>query len=291
MNETEQRSGAVSEDVLLDVRGVSVEYRVRGGGRRRTRVLDDVSLTVRPGETVGLVGESGSGKSTLGRAVLGLAPLAAGEVRLDGRVISGLTGAARRRLAGDLQVVFQDPQGSLNPAMTVRDIVLEPVVAAGTEPADAERDLRTLLDQVHLPADALDRYPSEFSGGQRQRIAIARALVRRPKLIVCDEIVSALDLTTQARILDLLVEIQERTGVALLFTSHDLGVIRAISHRVAVLFRGSLLEFGDVRDVTGEPRDPYTRRLLMAAPVADPGRQRERRAAYRAEFPLATAGR
>ncbi|MEV7869628.1 dipeptide/oligopeptide/nickel ABC transporter ATP-binding protein [Streptomyces sp. NPDC088124] len=290
MNET-QRDGAVDDGLLLEVRGATVEYRVRGGGRRHTRVLDDVSLTVRPGETVGLVGESGSGKSTLGRAILGLAPLAAGEVRLDGRVISGLTGAARRRLAGDLQVVFQDPQGSLNPAMTVRDIVLEPVLAAGARPAEAERDLRTLLDQVKLPADALDRYPAEFSGGQRQRIAIARALVRRPKLIVCDEIVSALDLSTQARILDLLVEIQEQTGVALLFTSHDLGVIRAISHRVAVLFRGRLLEFGDVRDVTGAPRDPYTRRLLMAAPVAHPQRQGERRAAYRAEFPLATPGR
>ncbi|CAL9327858.1 Glutathione import ATP-binding protein GsiA [Streptomyces sp. enrichment culture] len=290
MNES-QRTGAVPDEPLLDVRGVSVDYRVRGGGRRRTRVLDDVSITVRPGETVGLVGESGSGKSTLGRAILGLAPLAEGEIRLDGRVISGLTGAARRRIAGDLQVVFQDPQGSLNPAMSVRDIILEPVVASGTRPADAERDLRALLDQVHLPADALDRYPAEFSGGQRQRVAIARALVRRPKLIVCDEIVSALDLSTQARILDLLVEIQERTGVALLFTSHDLGVIRAISHRVAVLFRGSLLEFGDVHDVTGEPADPYTRRLLMAAPVAHPQRQRERRAAYRAEFPLPTAGR
>ncbi|GAB2888514.1 ATP-binding cassette domain-containing protein [Streptomyces mayteni] len=284
-------SGPAGDHPLLDVRGASVEYRVRGKRRHRTRVLDEVSLNVRPGETVGLVGESGSGKSTLGRAILGLAPLAGGEIRLDGRVISGLTGAARRRLAGDLQVVFQDPQGSLNPAMTVRDIILEPVVAAGKPPAEAERELRTLLDQVRLPADALDRYPAEFSGGQRQRVAIARALVRRPKLIVCDEIVSALDLSTQARILDLLVEIQEETGVALLFTSHDLSVIRAISHRVAVLFRGRLLEFGDVRDVTGEPRDPYTRRLLMAAPVADPRRQRERRAAYRAEFPLATAGR
>lgn len=284
-------SDAPTDEPLLDVRGATVEYRTRGGGRRRTRVLDDVSLTVRPGETVGLVGESGSGKSTLGRAVLGLAPLAAGEVRFGGRVISGLAGAERRRLAGNLQVVFQDPQGSLNPAMTVRDIILEPVIAAGTRRADAERDLRTLLDQVQLPADTLARYPGEFSGGQRQRIAIARALIRRPGLVVCDEIVSALDLSTQARILDLLVSIQEETGVALLFTSHDLGVIRAISHRVAVLFRGRLLEFGDVREVTGEPRDPYTRRLLMAAPVADPRRQRDRRAAYRVEFPLPVAGR
>ncbi|MFC3996186.1 ABC transporter ATP-binding protein [Nocardiopsis sediminis] len=270
---------------LLDVRGVCVDYPDRSRGRRATtRVLDDVSLTVRPGETVGLVGESGSGKSTLGRAVLGLAPLAAGGIRLGGRAISGLTGAARRRLAGELQVVFQDPQGSLNPAMSVRDIVLEPVIAAGTPRAEAERELRVLLDRVHLPADTADRYPGEFSGGQRQRIAIARALVRRPRLIVCDEIVSALDLSTQARILDLLVEIQDDTGVALLFTSHDLAVIRAISHRVAVLYRGRLLEFGDVRDVTASPADPYTRRLLMAAPVADPARQRERRAAYRAAF-------
>jgi peptide/nickel transport system ATP-binding protein len=178
-----------------------------------------------------------------------------------------------------VQVVFQDPYTSLNPAMTVGDILTEPLLVTGSSRADAQRRVRDLLDQVRLPADAGTRLAREFSGGQRQRIAIARALTRDPKLVVCDEPVSALDLSTQARVLDLFIEIQERTGVAYLFVTHDLSVVRHISHRVAVMYRGELVETGDAATVTTAPDHAYTRRLLLAAPVPDPGRQAERRAA------------
>ncbi|GAB3849000.1 ATP-binding cassette domain-containing protein [Nesterenkonia populi] len=275
----------MAENTLLDVKGLAVEYPKRGTWRQKIRVLDDVSIDVRSGETVGLVGESGSGKTTLGRAVLGLSSVAEGTVHFDGEDITHASSARRRELAADLQVIFQDPYGSLNPAMTIGDTVTEPLRAAGVPKQECRTRAEALMDQVQLPANSLTRYPHEFSGGQRQRVAIARALIREPRLIVCDEIVSALDLSTQARILDLLMEIQRKTDVALLFTSHDLGVIRAISHRVAVLYRGDLVEFGDVNSVTENPAEPYTRRLLMASPAANPARQRERRRAYREEFP------
>jgi ABC-type glutathione transport system ATPase component len=270
---------------ILRARNVAVEYPSRRAFSPPKRVLHDVSIDIRPGETVGLVGESGSGKSTLGRAILGLAPVAEGSIEFGGRDISLSSARERRRIARDLQVVFQDPYGSLNPAMRIRDIILEPVLSAGGDRGEAQAALKDLLDRVHLPADTLQRYPSEFSGGQRQRIAIARALIMKPKLIVCDEVVSALDLSTQARILELLIEIQRDTGVAYLFTSHDLGVIRAISHTVTVLFRGSVVESGDVVRVTETPAEDYTRQLLMASPVPDPARQRVRRTEYQAAFP------
>ncbi|MGY0055310.1 ATP-binding cassette domain-containing protein [Streptomyces sp. LZ34] len=262
---------------VLDVDGVVVEYTAKGRRRQPFRALNGVSLDIRPGETVGLVGESGSGKTTLGRAVLGLAPVAEGEIRYAGRVISRLGARERRALSAEIQVVFQDPYTSLNPAMTVGDILTEPLLVSGTARSSAEERVRALLDQVHLPADAAHRLPREFSGGQRQRVAIARALCRDPRLIVCDEPVSALDLSTQARVLELFVEIQERTGVAYLFITHDLSVVRCVSHRVAVMYRGRIVESGEATAVTSSPRDPYTQRLMLAAPVPDPGRQRERR--------------
>ncbi|MDR7233635.1 peptide/nickel transport system ATP-binding protein [Agrococcus sp. BE272] len=264
-----------------------MEYR---GKRRKSpafRALDGVDLDVRRGETVGLVGESGSGKTTLGRAVLGLAPVTAGTIRFEGREIQSLRRRERRGLARDMQVVFQDPYSSLNPALTVSDILSEPLRVHGTPAADARARIRELLDQVGLPSDSGERYPREFSGGQRQRVAIARALALRPKLVVCDEPVSALDLSTQARILDLLIEIQESTGVAYLFVSHDLSVVRHISHRVAVMYRGEIVEFGEGDQVTSSPAHPYTRTLLGAAPVADPARQRERREAREAALAAA----
>jgi ABC-type glutathione transport system ATPase component len=266
-----------TSDPLLVVDDVVVEYPVKGFRQAPIRVLRGVSLDVRAGETVGLVGESGSGKTTLGRAVLGLAPVTGGEIRFEGRVISGLGKRQRRALSKDVQVVFQDPYTSLNPAMTVEDILTEPLLVTGSSRADAQRRVRALLDRVRLPADAGRRLSREFSGGQRQRIAIARALSRDPKVIVCDEPVSALDLSTQARVLDLFIEIQELTGVAYLFISHDLSVVRHISHRVAVMYRGELVETGDAATVTSTPEHPYTQRLLLAAPVPDPARQRERR--------------
>ncbi|MGW3650482.1 ATP-binding cassette domain-containing protein [Streptomyces sp. NPDC000878] len=263
---------------LLELEDVVVEYPGKGRRAQPFRVLHGVSLSIAPGETLGLVGESGSGKTTLGRAVLGLAPVTSGAIRYDGKPVSGLGKRERRALSKDIQVVFQDPFTSLNPAMTVMDILTEPMLVTGVSRTDAERRVQTLLDQVYLPHDAAQRLPREFSGGQRQRIAIARALCRDPKLIVCDEPVSALDLSTQARVLDLFIEIQEATGVAYLFVTHDLSVVRHISHRVAVLYRGDVVETGDAAQITEHPEHPYTKRLLLAAPVPDPERQAQRRA-------------
>jgi ABC-type glutathione transport system ATPase component len=268
---------AESAEPLLVLDQVEVAYPQKGWRRPPVEVLHGISLDVRSGETVGLVGESGSGKTTLGRAVLGLAPVTGGAIRFQGRTISGLGKADRRALSKDLQVVFQDPYTSLNPAMTVNDILTEPLIVAGASRADADRRVRQLLDEVHLPADAGQRLPREFSGGQRQRIAIARALSRDPKVIICDEPVSALDLSTQARVLDLFIEIQQRTGVAYLFITHDLSVVRHISHRVAVMYRGELVETGDAAAVTTDPQHDYTRTLLLAAPVPNPQRQAARR--------------
>lgn len=263
---------------LLTVDDLVVEFPVEGWRRPPFRALKGVSLDIKPGETVGLVGESGSGKTTLGRAVLGLAPVAEGSIHFEGDDITHLSTRRRRAMAASIQVVFQDPYSSLNPSMTVGDILDEPLRAGGVERQTARERVRELLDQVSMPGDSVERYPREFSGGQRQRIAIARALALQPKLIVCDEPVSALDLSTQARVLDLLIEIQERTGVAYLFVSHDLSVVRHISHRVAVMYRGEIVEYGEGDAVTASPEHPYTQRLLMAAPVPNPREQAQRRA-------------
>jgi ABC-type glutathione transport system ATPase component len=273
---------------LLDIADLRVAFRPRGFRAHPLEVLHGVSLQVGAGETLGLVGESGSGKTTIGRTVLGLVRASGGSVRFEGREIGGLGARQRRALAKDIQVVFQDPYSSLNPSMTIGDILTEPLVVQGATARDARTRVRTLLDQVGLPSDAVDRLPREFSGGQRQRIAIARALVPEPKLIVCDEPVSALDLSTQARVLDLFIDIQRRTGAAYLFISHDLAVVRHISHRVAVLYRGELVETGPAATVTSTPEHPYTRRLLLAAPVADPIEQRKRREARRQLTPHPT---
>lgn len=259
---------------LLQVRGLGVEFRTK---RRTFRALQDISFDIAPGETLGLVGESGSGKTTIGRAILGLVKPTEGSIVFEDDDITHARRAQRRALSRDMQVVFQDPYTSLNPSLTIEQILAEPLRAQGVSRADASKRVRTLLDRVQLPSDAAERLPREFSGGQRQRVAIARALALSPKLIVCDEPVSALDLSTQQRVLDLFIEIQRQTGVAYLFVSHDLSVIRHISHRVMVLYRGRLVEAGDVEQVTGDPREPYTRRLMMSAPLPDPRAQAQRR--------------
>jgi ABC-type glutathione transport system ATPase component len=266
---------------LLQIDDLVVEYPARGWRQPPFRALHGISLHIEAGETISLVGESGSGKTTLGRALLGLAPVTSGEIRYGGRLISGLGKKERRALSREIQVVFQDPYTSLNPAMTVNEILTEPLLVAGQSRAAADARVRELLDQVYLPTDAIGRLPRAFSGGQRQRIAIARALCRDPKLIVCDEPVSALDLSTQSRVLDLFIEIQQRTGVAYLFITHDLSVVRYVSHRVAVMCGGRIVESGDALQVTSVPEDPYTKRLMLAVPVPDPARQRERRVARR----------
>ncbi|HEY2557707.1 MAG TPA: ATP-binding cassette domain-containing protein [Diaminobutyricibacter sp.] len=265
-------------ELLLDCDEVVVEYPVKGFRKEPFRALKGVSLDIRPGETVGLVGESGSGKTTLGRAVLGLAPVTGGAIRYKGKDISRLGRKERRALSSEIQVVFQDPYTSLNPSLTIEQILVEPLTVRKVPAKEASKRVRDLLDQVGLPAQAASRLPREFSGGQRQRIAIARALALEPRLIVCDEPVSALDLSTQARVLDLFKDIQDRTGVAYLFVSHDLAVVRHLSHRVAVMYHGEIVEWGSGDQVTAHPEHPYTQRLFLAAPVPDPDRQEQRRA-------------
>lgn len=268
-----------SAEPLLDVKNLEVTYRSKGLLKKSFQVLRGVSLDIRPGETVGLVGESGSGKSTLGRAVLGLAPITGGTITYRQEDITQATKQRRRELAAEMQAVFQDPYSSLSPALTIGDTLSEPLRARGIGRKESAQRISELLDVVHLPADALQRYPREFSGGQRQRVAIARALALSPKLIVCDEPVSALDLTTQAKVMELLLDVQKETNVALLFISHDLSVVRVLSHRVAVMYGGQIVETGEAAKVTSTPEHPYTQRLLLAAPVADPKRQAERRQA------------
>ncbi|MFD6951483.1 MULTISPECIES: ATP-binding cassette domain-containing protein [unclassified Nocardiopsis] len=273
-----------ARDALLDVRDLRVSFPGRGWRAPRVEVLDGVSLRIRPGETLGLVGESGSGKSTIGRAILGLAPVAGGTITFDGERVDNASRRRRRALSRDVQVVFQDPYTSLNPSLLIGDTLAEPLLAQGVSAREARGTVADLLDRVALPRDTVHRLPREFSGGQRQRVAIARALAVSPRLIVCDEPVSALDLTTQRTVMDLLTDIQERTGVAYLFVSHDLSVVRAVSHRVAVIHRGAIVESGEADMITRRPGHPYTRRLLLSAPVADPDRQRERRAEYERRF-------
>ena len=263
---------------LLTVDQLVVEYPSKKFRAKPFRALTDINISIGRGETLGLVGESGSGKTTLGRAILGLAPVTAGTISFDGKDISHATRRDRRVLSRDLQVVFQDPYTSLNPALEIGDILAEPLGVQGMEPAAAKKRVQELLDQVGLPSDAINRLPREFSGGQRQRVAIARALALSPKLIVCDEPVSALDLSTQARVLDLFLQIQKDTGVSYLFVSHDLDVVRHISHRVAVMYHGEIVEQGPAGVVTTDPDHPYTQRLLLASPVPDPDRQELRRA-------------
>lgn len=269
---------APARQELLRVDNLVVEYAGKGFRARKFRALTDINISIGQGETLGLVGESGSGKTTLGRAVLGLAPVSGGKITFEVQDISHATRKERRILSRDMQVVFQDPYTSLNPALEIGDILAEPLGVQGMEQSAAKKRVKELLDQVGLPTDAIHRLPREFSGGQRQRVAIARALALSPKLIVCDEPVSALDLSTQARVLDLFLQIQKDTGVSYLFVSHDLDVVRHISHRVAVMYRGEIVEQGPADIVTRDPEHPYTQRLLLASPVPDPDRQEKRRA-------------
>jgi oligopeptide transport system ATP-binding protein len=264
---------------LLSVTNLRVEFPVGGGLLRRGRILravDDVSFGVGPGEAVGIVGESGCGKTTLARAVLGLVPVASGSVRLDGRELTSLDGEAMRRLRARMQLVFQDPLAALDPRMTVREIVAEPLRVHRPELSAAERASRVagILERVGLAATAMDRYPHQFSGGQCQRIGIARALVLKPALVVCDEPVSGLDLSVRAQILALLADLQREMGLSLVFIAHDLGAVRQLCQRVLVMYAGRLVETAPAQHLFAQPAHPYTRALLAAAPPPDPERAR-----------------
>jgi oligopeptide/dipeptide ABC transporter ATP-binding protein len=245
---------------------------------RFVRAVDGVSIRVRRAETLGLVGESGCGKSTLGRLMLRLIEPSFGRVLFDGNDLTKLSQRELRPLRRRMQIIFQDPYSSLNPRMTVREVVGEALrihKLAKTRDAEEAR-IVTLLERVGLRADAMDRYPHEFSGGQRQRIGIARALAVEPEFIVCDEPVSALDVSIQAQIVNLLVELQETMGLAYLFVSHDLRIVEHVSHRVAVMYLGKIVEQASAHDLYEQPRHPYTRALLAAAPQPDPDRKRVR---------------
>lgn len=248
------------------------------GRKMRIRAVDGVSFTLHRGQTLGLVGESGCGKSTTGRAVLQLAKPTSGSVRLDDVDLTRLGTGAVRRLRRRMQMVFQDPYSSLDPRMTVAEALAEPLrihrLASGQRSTDKVREL---LDSVGLPASSSDRYPHEFSGGQRQRIAIARALAVDPELLICDEPISALDVSVQAQVLNLFDDLQDRYGLTYLFIAHDLAAVRHVSHRIAVMYLGGIVETGDRDQITADPLHPYTQALISAVPrVRRTERTRER---------------
>jgi oligopeptide/dipeptide ABC transporter ATP-binding protein len=261
---------------LLEVRDLTVTYR-RGRRHADLTALSAVSLGVAAGETLGVVGESGSGKSTLGNAILGVVTPAAGMIRFADQNITAASPARRRQLTQDIQAIFQNPQGSLNPVRTIGQTLEEPLLAHRRAKRAVRRaEVAAALERVGLDRGAATRFPAHFSGGQLQRIAIARALMLAPRLLVCDEAVSALDLSIQAQILNLLRSLQRDLALSYVFISHDLAVIRHVSDRVAVLYRGRLMETGTVADVCDRPTHPYTRALLAAAPLPDPAMQRSR---------------
>jgi oligopeptide/dipeptide ABC transporter ATP-binding protein len=266
---------------LVEVRDVRKRYPFGGGllagPRAWVTAVDGVTLAIQNGETLGLVGESGSGKSTLGRLILRLVEPTTGDVLFDGRSLLGLAPRALRALRREMQIVFQDPYGSLNPRMRVGTIIAEglDIHRIGTR---TERRARVaeLLDLVGLPPEAAARYPHEFSGGQRQRIGIARALAVRPRFIVADEAVSALDVSIQAQILNLLQDLRQRLGLTMLFIAHDLRIVEHVSDRVAVMYQGRIVEIASRDEIYTNPRHPYTRALLSAVPVPDPRQRRQR---------------
>jgi oligopeptide/dipeptide ABC transporter ATP-binding protein len=276
------RGGAGRSRTLLVTDGIGkyfpVAARFFGKGARFVRAVDGVTIRVRRGETTGLVGESGCGKSTLGRLMLRLVDPTFGRVIFEGRDITGLSQRELRPLRRRMQIIFQDPYSSLNPRMTVREIVGEAIRIHKLAKGRAEEDTRVvqLLEKVGLRPDVLDRYPHEFSGGQRQRIGIARALAVEPQFIVCDEPTASLDVSIQAQIINLLVELQETLGLSYLFVSHDLAVVEHVSHRVAVMYLGRIVEHASAEALYAAPRHPYTRALFAAAPQPDPARKRVR---------------
>jgi glutathione transport system ATP-binding protein len=275
---------------ILRVRDLVTRFPVKSGlfGRVTGAVhaVERVSFDLHPGETLALVGESGCGKSTTGRSLLKLVESQSGSIEFAGRDISSLSGPALQSLRRDIQFIFQDPFASLNPRLTVGFSIMEPLLVHGVAKGkEAEARVDWLLEKVGLPAEAAQRYPHEFSGGQRQRIAIARALALNPKVVIADESVSALDVSVQAQIVNLMLDLQRELGVAYLFISHDMAVVERVSHRVAVMYLGQIVEIGPRQAVFEAPRHPYTRKLMGAVPVADPARRHAKRMLAADEIP------
>jgi oligopeptide transport system ATP-binding protein len=261
---------------ILSVKDLKVHFPVPGAGlfgaTRALKAVDGVSFDVFPNETLGIVGESGSGKSTIGRAVLQLIKPTAGRVAWLGKDIAGFSRNSMKPYRREMQIVFQDPLASLNPRMTAGDIIAEPLDTFEPQisAADRKKRVQEIMDKVGLLPQMINRYPHEFSGGQNQRIGIARAMILKPKLIVADEPVSSLDVSIRAQIINLLADLQTEMGVALIFISHDLAVVRHVSHRVLVLYLGKVMELAEAGVLLSQPRHPYTQALLSAAPVPDP---------------------
>jgi glutathione transport system ATP-binding protein len=279
-----------SREPLLKVRDLTTRFDVKAGFfgrvRRRVHAVEGVSFDLAPSETLALVGESGCGKSTTGRSLLRLVDVAGGSMELEGKDIAKLPGSELRALRRDIQMVFQDPFASLDPRLTVGFSIAEPLYVHGVaQGSEAEERVAWLLRHVGLDPDHAARYPHEFSGGQRQRIAIARALALNPKIIVADEAVSALDVSIQAQIVNLLIDLQTQFGLSYLFISHDMAVVERVSHRVAVMYLGQIVEIGPRRAVFDNPRHPYTRKLMSAVPVADPSRRKRKRELSSEEIP------
>jgi oligopeptide transport system ATP-binding protein len=275
--------GATPGDPLLEVVDLVKHFPIKSGvliDREvdQVRAVDGISFTVNRGETLGLVGESGSGKSTACRAVLQLTKPTSGSVRFEGQEIAGLGRRQMRPLRREMQMIFQDPYASLNPRKRVGQIVGDPLRLQGVaRGADLRRQVQELLERVGLSSEHFNRFPHEFSGGQRQRIGIARALALKPKLVICDEPVSALDVSIQAQIVNLLDDLQDELGLAYLFVAHDIGVVRHISDRIAVMHDGRIVEQGSADQVCEQPKDDYTKQLLAAVPIPDPKENRDRR--------------
>ncbi len=269
------------DEVLLKVQNLKTYYPIKGGFFKRTvgnvKAVDDVSFEILKGETLGLVGESGCGKSTTGRTILRLTKPTDGKIIFDGKDITNLSGTTLRKIRQDFQMVFQDPYASLNPKQMVGDVVAEPIKNYYKKSSkELKPEIIELLKKVGLPEDAYYKYPHEFSGGQRQRIGIARALALRPKLIIADEPVSALDVSVQSQVLNLLKELQEEFDLTFLFIAHDLSVVKHMSDRIGVMYLGGIVEIADRNGLYAEPLHPYTKALISAIPYPDPRRKKER---------------